>query len=325
MASDRLTTAVGRIVMGDLYKGNTTDAEGKPLTIKTGPNAGQSRVNFFFALAIPKGTEQHWAHTTWGAIIWRKGHEAFPQAAQSPAFAWKIEDGDSTVPNKKGKKPCDNEGWAGHWVVKFSGGYSPKVYRQDGAGFVQVTDEGYIKPGYYVEVSGNVDGNGSQSQPGVYLNHSMVCFRAFGPEINFGPNVNDAGFGQSALPAGASLTPPPSAFPMPAAPQTAPSVPAAVPAPTASVSPNPALLQGASAVPVTPNPAFLQVPPNPSPSPATAAVVAAPAVPTTPPVPTPVSPSKQMTAKAGGASYESFIAGGWSEAQMIAQGYLTAF
>jgi hypothetical protein len=103
-----ITSPVGRIVMGSLYDPSTTDAEGKPLVVKTGPNAGQPRVNYFFALAIPKGAEPHWAHTPWGQQIWNVGNQAFPNAAQSPAFAWKIEDGDSQIPNKKGRKPVDN-------------------------------------------------------------------------------------------------------------------------------------------------------------------------------------------------------------------------
>ena len=298
------TTPVGRMVMGSMYKPNTTDAEGKPLVVKTGPNAGQPRSNFFFALAIPKGAETHWSQTAWGQLIYKTGLAAFPQAAQSPAFAWKIDDGDSVIPNKRGKKPVDNEGWKGNWILKFSGGYAPKVYRQDGSGYVQVTDVDYVKPGYYIEVNGTVDGNGSQSQPGVYLNHSMVCFRAFGPEIVFGMAPEEAGFGQSALPAGATLTPPPSAFPMPAA------APAATPV-------------AAPPVTVTPNPGFLQVPSAPAPG---ASTPAAPAPPTIPAPPAPASPSSgpKMTALAAGASYQSFISAGWTDAAMIAAGYMTA-
>lgn len=317
MASTRtnFTSPVGRVVMGSLYKPNTQDAEGKPLVVKNGPNAGQPRTNFFFAVAIPKGGEQHWAQTAWGQLIWAAGHSAFPNAAQSPAFAWKIEDGDSTIPNKKGKKPCDNEGWRGNWILKYSGGFSPKVYRQDGAGYVQVSEEDYIKPGYFVEVAGTVDGNGSQSQPGIYLNHSMVCFRAFGPEIVFGANVEDAGFGKSALPAGATMTPPPSAIPMPAATQPAPA-PAAIPVPaSASIAPPP--------VPVTPNPQFLQVPANPSAGTTASPVPAAPVVPAIPAIPASPSNGPTMTAKAGGASYQAFQAAGWTDAALIAEGYMT--
>ena len=321
-----ITSPVGRIVMGSLYDPSTTDAEGKPLVVKTGPNAGQPRVNYFFALAIPKGAEPHWAHTPWGQQIWNVGNQAFPNAAQSPAFAWKIEDGDSQIPNKKGRKPCDNEGWRGHWILKFSGGFAPKVYQQEGAGYVQVMQKDFCKPGYFVEVAFSVDGNGSQSQPGVYINHSMVCFRAYGPEISFGPDVASAGFGQSALPAGASMTPPAGAIPMPQAPAAAPAlpgapvgyapppVPAGVPqipgvapaplAPAGSVPMPSAPVPGAPApIPVTPNPGFVQVPP---------------------PAPAPVIPVRQMTAAAQGVTYEAYVAAGWSDAQLVQNGLMLA-
>jgi len=345
-----ITSPVGRIVMGSLYDPSTTDAEGKPLVVKTGPNAGQPRVNYFFALAIPKGAEPHWAHTPWGQQIWNVGNQAFPNAAQSPAFAWKIEDGDSQIPNKKGRKPCDNEGWRGHWILKFSGGFAPKVYQQEGAGYVQVMQKDFCKPGYFVEVAFSVDGNGSQSQPGVYLNHSMVCFRAYGQEITFGPDVASAGFGAAPLPAGASMTPPAGAIPMPQAPAAAPALPGApagyAPPPVpgmmpqapaaapASYAPPPGLPQvpgvapaplapagfaptpyapapGAPApIPVTPNPGFVQVPP-PAPAPMA-------------PPPAPVAPVRQMTAAANGVTYEAYVAAGWSDAQLVQNGLMLA-
>lgn len=314
-----ITTPVGRIVAGNLYTPNTKDFDGKPLVVKTGANIGQARSDFFFAIAIKKEAEQHWAQTAWGAEIWRVGHTAFPQAAQSPTFAWKIDDGDSQVPNKRGKKPCDNEGWRGHWILKFSGGFAPKVYREEaGGGYVQLTESDYVKPGHFVQVLCTVDGNGNQNNPGVYLNHSMVCFRAFGPEISFGPNVNEAGFGAAPLPAGATLTPPASAIPMPAAAAALPSAPAAIPAPIASI-------------PVTPNPQFLQVPATgvPAatlPSPIAAVPSPVPAVPVVPTMPVPIaSPSSgpKMTAKAEGSSYQAFISAGWTDANLIANGYMT--
>lgn len=343
MAKVNITSPVGRIVMGSLYDPSTTDAEGKPLVVKTGPNAGQPRVNYFFALAIPKGAEPHWAHTPWGQQIWNVGNQAFPNAAQSPAFAWKIEDGDSQIPNKKGRKSCDNEGWRGHWILKFSGGFAPKVYQQEGAGYVQVMQKDFCKPGYFVEVAFSVDGNGSQSQPGVYINHSMVCFRAYGPEISFGPDVASAGFGQSALPAGASMTPPAGAIPMPQAPAAAPALPGApvgyapppVPAgiipgaaptmplpPGLPVAPAP-LPQGGFApmpyapapgapapIPVMPNPGFVQVPP-PAPAPMA-------------PPPAPAAPVRQMTAAAQGIPYESYVAQGWTDALLVQNGLMLA-
>ncbi len=322
-----ITSPVGRIVMGSLYDPSTTDAEGKPLVVKTGPNAGQPRVNYFFALAIPKGAEPHWAHTPWGQQIWNVGNQAFPNAAQSPAFAWKIEDGDSQIPNKKGRKPCDNEGWRGHWILKFSGGFAPKVYQQEGAGYVQVMQKDFCKPGYFVEVAFSVDGNGSQSQPGVYINHSMVCFRAYGPEISFGPDVASAGFGAAPLPAGATMTPPAGAIPLPQAPAAAPAayappplpgvpqIPGAVaaPLPQGGFVPTPsAPAPGAPApIPVTPNPGFVQVPPP------------APAAPMAPP-PAPAAPVRQMTAAANGVPYEAYIARGWTDALLVQNGLMMA-
>lgn len=323
-----ITSPVGRIVMGSLYDPSTTDAEGKPLVVKTGPNAGQPRVNYFFALAIPKGAEPHWAHTPWGQQIWNVGNQAFPNAAQSPAFAWKIEDGDSQIPNKKGRKPCDNEGWRGHWILKFSGGFAPKVYQQEGAGYVQVMQKDFCKPGYFVEVAFSVGGNGSQSQPGVYLNHSMVCFRAYGQEITFGPDVASAGFGAAPLPAGASMTPPAGAIPMPQAPAAAPALPGApagyapppglpqvpgvapAPLPQGGSVPMPyAPVPGAPApIPVTPNPGFVQVPPP---------------APMAPP-PAPAAPVRQMTAAAQGIPYESYVAQGWTDAMLVQNGLMLA-
>lgn len=307
MAKVNFTSPVGRIVMGSLYDPSTTDAEGKPLVVKTGPNMGQPRVNYFFAVAFPKGAEPHWAHTPWGQLIWNVGNQAFPNAAQSPAFAWKIEDGDSQIPNKKGRKPCENEGWPGHWIVKFSGGFAPKVYQQEGSGYVQILQKDFCKPGYYVEVAGSVDGNGSQSQPGVYLNHSMVCFRAYGPEISFGPDVASAGFGAAPLPAGASMTPPAGVIPMPQAAVAAPAPLALVG--SVPMPPAPAPVAHAP-IPVIPNPAFVQVPP-PAP------------VPMAPP-PAPAIPVRQMTPAAGGVTYEAYLQAGWSDAQLVQNGLMVA-
>ena len=336
MARINITSPVGRLVMGSLYTPDTTDADGNPLVVKTGPNAGQPRVNYFFALAIPKQPgEQHWAQTAWGQQIWALGHQEFPQAAQATDFSWKIVDGDSQQPGKlfkgkPGKKPCENEGWPGHWVLKFSGGFAPKVYQQEGAGYVQVMQQDFCKTGYYVEAAFNVEGNRSQSSPGVYINHSMVCFRAYGPEISFGPDVASAGFGAAPLPAGASMTPPAGAIPMPQAPAAAPAayappalpgvpagvpqIPGVAPAPLVPAGfapmPSPPAPVAPAPIPVTPNPGFVQVPP-PAPAPMA-------------PPPAPVIPVRQMTAAAQGVTYEAYVAAGWSDAQLVQNGLMLA-
>lgn len=343
MAKVNITSPVGRIVMGDLYAPNTTDSEGKPLVVKTGPNAGQPRANYFFALAIPKQPgEQHWAQTAWGQQIWNIGHQAFPQAAQAADFSWKIVDGDSQQPGKlfkgkPGKKPCENEGWPGHWILKFSGGFAPKIYQQEGNGHVQVVQPDFCKPGYYVEVAFSVEGNNSQTSPGVYLNHSMVCFRAYGQEISFGPDVASAGFGAAPLPVGASMTPPPSAVPLPALPNVPGVAPAPSYAPAAPAMPAPAM---AYAPPAVPAPVGIPSIPGVAPAPlAPAGSVPMPAAPVpVAPAPIPVvpnpgfvqmpppppAPAKQMTAAAQGVSYEAYIAQGWTDALLVQHGMMLA-
>ena len=281
MARTNFTTPVGRLVMGSLYKPQTTDADGKPLVVKSGPNAGQPKVTYFFALAIPKNPgETHWSQTPWGATIYKAGSEAFPQACQAPSFAWKVVDGDSTIPNKKGIAPITREGYKGNWVISFSSGFAPKIYNNDGSQAIVEPDA--VKLGYFVQVNADVDGNGSNQNPGVYINHSMVALSAYGPEIVVGADASSVGFGQAPLPAGATTTPP-AAFTPPA--QFAPVAAAPAPMPT-------------------PNPAFLQPP-----------------VPGAPPV-APVAPARVMLPPAQGATYEAMIAAGWTDALLVAHGMM---
>jgi hypothetical protein len=283
------TTAVGRLVQGSLYKPSTTDMEGKPLVIKTGPNAGQARVDYYFAVAIPKGTETHWSMTSWGKVIWDVGHRDWPAGqADAPTFAWKIRDGDSTIPNKAGTRPVDQEGFKGCWVVSFSSSYAPKLFTTMGQKTpVPYTEDGAIRPGYFVEVAANVAGNGVALNPGVFINHSMVNLRAYGPEIVFGPDPEDAGFGASPLPAGASLTPLGATTPPPV---------------TTATAPPPG---------VTPHTAFAFGPAAPPPPPAAA-----------PPPPT--ASARRMTAKAGGYTYEALVGQGWTDATLVQHGYMEA-
>lgn len=242
MPKQSFTTPVGRLVMGNPYKGSTRDADGNPLVFKSGANVGQPRVNYFLAIAIPKGPEDNWTQTEWGATIFAAGMLSFQAAHKLPAFAWKVVNGDDTTPNVKGKRACDTEGFPGNWIVKFQSAFAPKIFRQDNGAYVQVTEEGFIKPGYYVQINGTVDGNNSQQRPGLLLNHNMIAFSGYGQEIHFGADANSVGFGQSPLPAGATSVPAASGFPVP------PPVPAAI-----------------SAVPtyqtqVVPKPSFLMTP-----------------------------------------------------------------
>lgn len=241
-----LTTPVGRLVGGSLYTGKDTNYDGEPLVYKNGPKAGQPRLDFSFGVAFPKTPgAQHWSQEPWLGPVWALGHAAFPGGEASRRdFSWKIIDGDSTEPNKKMKRPCDSEGYPGHWVVYFSGSQPPRIYNANGSQLI--TEPGAVKLGYYVQVCGSVTDNKPSKTPGVYWNHNMVALSAYGPEITTGPDVSSAGFGQGvALPPGASVTPPagaltaapppPGAAPAPAAPPPPPPPPAAAPAPAGLV------------------------------------------------------------------------------------------
>lgn len=285
---EELLTPVGRLVQGSLYEPQTTDAEGKPLTIRTGANAGQARVEYYFALAIAKGAERHWAETPWGAKIWAAGHAGFPNGqADSPQFAWKIQDGDSTIPNKAGRKNCDREGYPGHWVLNFASGFAPGIYNEDGT--KQILETNFINLGDYIQVYGTVADNGSMQQPGVYLNHSMVAFSRYGNRIILGADPKSVGFGKSPIPAGALNTPPEGRF-NPVAP--------GIPAPSNNLPP--------------PAPGI----------PAQNMNVPAPHYGILTPPSLPTLPAKIMLPAAQGASYEQLIQAGWTDALLIQHGMM---
>jgi len=166
-----ILTPVGRLVQGSLTKGYDKDAEGRPLKTQ----AGNPRVKYFMALAIPK------TDASINAIFQAIATEArisFPTLfdangnCSSPLFAWKYTDGD-TKPEK--------EGFAGHWIFNFSGGYAPTIYNAGGKGIKLDADT--IKCGHYIRIAGTIAGNDSSQRPGVYLNPKIIEFIGYGAEI----------------------------------------------------------------------------------------------------------------------------------------------
>jgi hypothetical protein len=287
-----ILTPVGRIVAGDVFKANTTDAQGRPLTIKSGPNAGQPRTEYYFALAIPK------TDPSYDAEVMQKLQAAakagFPTMFDAngqcvrPDFAWKVVDGDSNIPNQNNTIPSSKEGYPGHWVLSFKGGFAPKVYSKGGESVI--TDPEQVKRGYYVRVYGSVAANGDMQKPGVYLNPNMVELVGYGDEINSGPDGAAVFGGAPAanLPAGASATP------LAGTPMATPSnMPAAPAAPAAAPMPSN----------VQPAQDFLNPP-------------AAPVAPTSP------APAAPKTYNVGGQEYtaEQLKAGGWTDAQIATLG-----
>lgn len=293
--SNQFLTPVGRIVQGDVFEPQTKDLQGNQLTVKQGPNAGQPTQRFFVAVAFAK-TDQMFA--AFRQQLVQVARAAWPQLFDAngncthPRFSWKIMDGDGIDDN--GKPNNTKEGFAGHWVVKFSSSFPPKAfYAGRYAPQDQIQDKHAIRRGYFVRIGGTVEGNGNQQKPGIYVNLAMVELVALGPEIVSGPDAASV-FGAApvgALPAGAQALPAaggPGAMPAPAA--TPPMPTAAAPAPS---------------VPVAPNPAFT-APPLPS-------VTAAPP-----------APVYQMTAKANGATRDQFINSGqgWTDELLRQHGYM---
>jgi hypothetical protein len=203
-------TPVGRLVGGSPFECQEKDAMGNPLTIKTGPNAGQPTVRYFMALAIEKNNPEVGQLM---ATMAQVAQQSFPSLFDAsgncvyPNFSWKFDDGDSTTPNKKGIAPSSRQGYPGHWVFKFSGSMPPKVY--SAGGVQELTDPNSIKRGYFIRVGGSVKGNGNATNPGLYLNYRGVELAGYGEEIHVGPDPKQMfGSQPTQLPTGASTTPP---------------------------------------------------------------------------------------------------------------------
>lgn len=285
---------IGRLVGGSLTKSQTKDADGKPLVGKTGAGQGKPMFKFYIAVAIPKNGTQAWYQTEYGAKVMKVGQDAFGPLAQNPSFSWKIEDGDSVIPNLKGKTNAGREGYPGNWVLNmavmtFEDVCPVQTCNADGTLPVAAAD---INLGDYVQVVCNVKGNASSSKPGVYLNPVAVALAGHGKRIVHGVDVKTVGFGGAVLPPGASITP--------IGGMTAP-VPAGAPVGFQSPAPLPGAFVP-PAVGVAPNAAILGIAPPPAP-------VAPPAGP-------------QMTAKANGIPLADYLAKGWTVELLKTHGYV---
>lgn len=335
---------VGRLVQGDLYKGQDKDQQGRPLMTKD----NKPTTKYFFAIAIPK-TQAQWWYEPWGQQILAIANAAWPQGqTQNPNFAWKIEDGDSQIPNLNGRKNADREGHAGHWIVKFSSTFAPKIFDSQGNAMLQPD---LVKAGYWIEVLGTVQGNGEMQKPGIYINHNMVAYRAPGKEIVSGPDPRAVGFGRSSLPPGVTAAPVGTAA-FPAAPGAAPGpvpsgvttpavpaggytpAPAGMPAPGMSSAgvpggyPAPNMATPPAMVPtaVAPHPGILAPPMANAPAPA---APMAPSAMQTPATPAPAAYIDPLGAPAGyrmvnpaGARYEAYRMNGWTDATLISSGHM---
>lgn len=221
MAKSRFTSPKMRFVQGDVDEPQTTDAQGNPRVVKTGPNAGQPNPQYFVAGAIPKNSPEWPAF--WEALVNQAVADfsnLFPQGAapliaaggptnlpagacMHPQFSWKVIDGDGVDNN--GTSNADKEGFAGCWVVRFASSYAPKAFHVGHyAPQEQIQEKGTIKRGYYIRVNGSIDGNGNAQRPGLYVNLDLVELTETCPPdqlIISGPSAQDA-FGGGAPAAG---------------------------------------------------------------------------------------------------------------------------
>lgn len=337
--ADNLYTPELRLVQGDAFKGNDKNMQGQPKV----STSGQPYTTWFVACAGRKGDpaveemKRMWEQQARAA--WPQLHNGPGGACTNPKFSIKIVDGDGYDDN--GVHNGTKQGFAGHWIFKFSSGYAPRCFQ---FGKWKPAEELRKMPGgpdpiplgCYVKVSYSLASNQNTQKPGMYVNLHMIAFTRPGDPIVTGVNPALA-FGDSA---GAASVPGYAPAPAMAPP------PAPVPAMTYSVSPALAaqghtleslrasgqtdanmVAQGwliAVAAPVTPpQPPAPPAAPNPpqvavAPAPGilTAGSVAAPP----PPAPTAVAPAAPgfKMADPTGTPYAGYIGAGWTDAQLIA-------
>lgn len=290
--STQFITPVGRLVQGSMSLQPKKDDKGQPVL----DDKGQPVHECFLAIAVRKddpGLAAFYGQFT------TQARASFPHLFDAqgncthPRFAWKIQDGDGT--DKNGQSVANKPGFAGHWIFKMATRYAPRCFhhgKYDPSQQIQNPDD-VIKRGYYIRVSGSIDGNGvganaGAAVPGLYVSPNLVELVAFGEEIVSGPDAS-AVFGGNAI-----------TSPLPAGASSVPKVAAA--APPSNLAP-PAL-PGAAAP---------------------AAMPAAPGLPAAPaamPAPPAAGPVFQMQPSAQGASREALLANGWTDDQLIAAGHM---
>ena len=201
-----ITTPVGRLVGGHpMVQHQVIDENTKQPKLDS---SGQPQMQTYIGLAIPKGQETDWKQTPWGQAIYQEAVNSWPNGEyQMPTFAWKVVDGDSAVPNRRGNKPCDREGYPGHWIINASSFFTIKCYnRGQYEPHQAIQRKEAIKPGDYCRMVINVKGNNPSQSPGVYVNPDLFELYQAGQEIvlSTGPSAAETfGATEAALPAGA--------------------------------------------------------------------------------------------------------------------------
>lgn len=250
----------GRLVGGHPMKRSPVmDKKTVPPTRVMQADGVTPATEMYMGVAVPKTPGVDWKQEEWGQSIVAEAQAGWLNGEHNaPAFAWKITDGDSTIPNQNGKIPNQREGYPGHWVLNLSTRMGVKafhIHKYDPMDQIQNPEE--IKPGDYCMVLIGVKANNPSQSPGVYLNPTNFVLARPGDQIILeGGTTAAEAFGGAATP--------------PAGPAQQPVINQLPPQPGAAPAP--------AQQPITPNPAFLNGPGAPAP-------VNTPPVPTTPPAP----------------------------------------
>lgn len=188
-------TPIGRLVQGSVWVLNDKDRNGNPLrTLDMKP-----KLNCFFALAIDKKNPEFGPFYQQMVQVARTGFPQYFDAQGNcthPTFAWKLMDGDGR--DNDGRSNAEKQGFAGHWVLKFSGSFLPRCFAKGRYDESQrLTDTNTIKTGYFVRVGGNMSVNVGSPKPGIYLNADLIELNFNGDEIVSGRDANET-FGNAA-------------------------------------------------------------------------------------------------------------------------------
>jgi hypothetical protein len=183
------TTPVGRLVSGSIYTGTGSDRfkDNAPYLYNSGANAGKQKFKQWFSIAVKKGSEKSWKETEWGLKIFNIAKARFDKIVGSPAFSWKIDDGDSEIPNSRGRCLKEKEGYAGNWILNFSN-WSPTLestYNITNAQGRPLENDVIVEPGDFIRVYCSASPNKGGEKPGIYLSQKIISFVKTGPRIVF--------------------------------------------------------------------------------------------------------------------------------------------
>lgn len=274
-----------RIVQGHPMETHQREKDGVKQFLDDGVTPSMEN---YFAIAVPKGAEaaqgpEGWKATAWGQQIVARAMQDWPNGEYGyGGFAWKVEDGDSQVPNKNGKKNVDREGFPGNWIIKGTTGLGVKCW--DGLNPVgamrEILDKNAIKTGDYVSVAYHIRGNSPSPSKGMYVNPTNVMLVRAGAQIMGAGSGSDAAslFGRETASLAGNAAPGMQAPAMAPAPTGYMAPPAAAPAMVpAAVQPyNDFLNVGTAGDPSTTPPPASAIAPAPAPAPAIAPVAAPP-------------------------------------------------